>query len=168
MNRAGRRILRSRENDGILRRSESFVRTVHFVAGCSTPRETVIAKDVAFDTIEDPGVVRVLSRVGLPIIGRLELSLAGKADANQLLWGASVSQPQPPISAIQRVVIFTWLSSPSAYATLGTPELDDMREFGHMSDTPVKAVASKVCKIPATLQIGLECIKHSETVVFRM
>ena len=150
MHRAGRRILRSRENDGILRRAQGFIGTVHFVAGCSAPRETVIAKDIAFDPLEDPSVVRVLSRVGFPIIGRLELSLAGKADANQLLWRASVSQPQPPISAIERVVVFTWLRRPSAYATLGTPELDDMREFGHMSDTPVKAVASEVCRVPAT------------------
>ena len=81
-------------------------------------------------------------------MGAFEQALAREPDAGQKLGRTAGAPPEAPEATVELVVILARLRFPSADATFGPAQLEQMRRCPVTRDPPIESVATEIDQSP--------------------
>ena len=88
-------------------------------------RQAMVTEGVPRHALEDPGSAGIGGCLALAVMGPVEITLGGEADACERLGWAAVAPPHTAVLAVELVVVLTGLRRPGANSTLAAANLDD-------------------------------------------
>src|SRR5581483_7595425 len=116
-----------------------MIEPVELEARRAAAREAIAAEHVVLHALEDPGVMVVARRLGLPVVVADEGALAREADAAQHVRRPVGAAPQAAVLAVEGVIILAGLGSPGPDAAFGAADLDRARHVRRQRHPPVEA-----------------------------